>query len=94
MPEPERTAVDLVVTGRVQGVSFRAYAEREAARLGVVGWVRNEPGGAVAAHAEGPADAIDAFVRWCHEGPSWARVEGVDVQPGEDTGATSFRIRY
>lgn len=89
-----RTAVDLTVTGRVQGVSFRAYAEQEAARLGVSGWVRNEPGGEVSAHAEGEADAVDAFVRWCHDGPRLARVSSVDVRPAADTGASSFEVRF
>lgn len=89
---PARTAFDLVVVGRVQGVGFRAYAEREADRLGLAGWVRNEPDGTVVAHAEGPADAVDAFVRWCHDGPPWARVERVDAHPAEDAGETSFRV--
>lgn len=89
-----RTAVDLTVTGRVQGVSFRAYAEQEAARLGVAGWVRNEPDGAVAAHVEGDSDAVEAFVRWCHDGPRLARVSAVEMQPAADTGATSFEVRY
>lgn len=86
-----RTSVDLHVTGRVQGVSFRYYAEREATRLGIAGWVRNEPDGSVAAHAEGDPGAVEAFVRWCHDGPSMAYVERVDVQPAEDQGLTSFR---
>lgn len=89
-----RTAVDIRVTGRVQGVSFRAYAERQAQRLGVTGWVRNEPDGSVAAHAEGDPEAVDAFVDWCREGPSYARVDGIDVGPAEVTGARSFRLRY
>lgn len=94
MHPASRRAVDLTVTGRVQGVSFRAYAEQEAARVGVTGWVRNEPDGTVTAHAEGPPEAVAAFVRWCHEGPSWARVERVDVREAADVGATSFRVRY
>ena len=60
-----RARVDLHVTGRVQGVSFRWYAAREATRLGLAGWVRNEPDGSVRAHAEGPDDAVDEFVAWC-----------------------------
>ena len=86
-----RTSVDVRVTGRVQGVSFRFYAEREAARLGVAGWVRNEPDGSVAAHVEGDAVDVDAFVGWCHDGPSMAYVEHVDVRPVDDQGLTSFR---
>lgn len=89
-----RTAIDLTVTGRVQGVSFRMYAEREAARLGVTGWVRNEPDGSVAIHAEGEEDAVEAFVRWTYEGPSLARVEHVEARPAADTGATDFRTTY
>jgi acylphosphatase len=89
-----RTAMDLTVTGRVQGVSFRMYAEREAARLGVAGWVRNEPDGSVAIHVEGDEDAVEAFVRWTYDGPSLARVEHVTAQPADDTGATEFRTRY
>lgn len=89
-----RAAMDLTVTGRVQGVSFRAYAEREAARLGVAGWVRNEPDGSVAVHVEGDRDALDQFVQWAHDGPSLARVERVDARPADDTGATDFRVRY
>ncbi len=86
-------AAEVRVTGRVQGVSFRAYAEQEATRLGLTGWVRNEPDGDVAAHVEGDSDAVDAFVRWCHEGPRLARVDGVSVAPAADTGATSFEVR-
>jgi acylphosphatase len=88
------TAVDLIVTGRVQGVSFRAYAEREAGRLGVAGWVRNEPDGSVAIHAEGDEDAVAAFVRWAHDGPRLAHVDHVDARPADSTGATDFRVRY
>ncbi len=88
-----RNAVDLTVTGRVQGVSFRYYAEREATRLGLGGWVRNEPDGSVAAHVEGDPGAVDGFVRWCHEGPRLARVERVDVRCSDDEGRTSFGVR-
>ena len=88
-----RNAVDLTVTGRVQGVSFRYYAEREATRRGRGGWVRNEPDGSVAAHVEGDPGAVDGFVRWCHEGPRLARVERVDVRCSDDEGRTSFGVR-
>jgi acylphosphatase len=88
-----RRSVDVTVAGRVQGVSFRYSAEREADRLGVAGWVRNEPDGSVAAHVEGDPGAVDAFVRWCHEGPRLAYVERVDVRPADDQGLTSFGVR-
>lgn len=87
------TAVDVIVTGRVQGVSFRMYTEAEARRLGVTGWVRNEPDGSVAGHFEGSEDAVRELVAWCRSGPSYARVIGVDVRPGDLTGATRFEVR-
>jgi acylphosphatase len=74
----------------VQGVSFRAYTRQQARGLGVTGWVRNEPDGSVAGHFEGPADAVDALVAWCHHGPAYAEVSDVEVTAAELTGATAF----
>lgn len=85
-------AVDVTVTGRVQGVFFRAEARREASRLGVAGWVRNDPDGSVAAHFEGDQDAVEAMVAWCREGPPHARVERVDVRDTQPTGAQGFDV--
>ena len=73
---PVGKAVDVTVTGRVQGVSFRWYTEQQAARLGVAGWVRNEPDGSVAGHFEGEDDAVDALVEWCRQRP----VDGAGAQ--------------
>jgi acylphosphatase len=87
-------AVTLKVTGRVQGVSFRWYAAREAERLGVTGWVRNEPDGSVAAHAQGDADAVEAFVAWCRRGPSSASVRDVAVSEAPPADTRGFEIRY
>jgi acylphosphatase len=87
-------AVTVKVTGRVQGVSFRWYAVQEAERLGVRGWVRNEPDESVAAHLEGDDEAVDAMVAWCGHGPSYAAVRDVAVTEARTTGATSFEIRY
>jgi acylphosphatase len=86
-------AVDVTVTGRVQGVFFRAEAQEEASRLGVAGWARNEPDGTVAAHFEGEPDAVEAMVAWCHDGPPRARIERVDVRAAEPTGARGFDVR-
>jgi len=82
------------VEGRVQGVGFRAYAAREARRLGLQGWVRNELDGNVLVLAEGEDRAADAFVAWLRHGPPSARVTGVDVEwipPQQDL--ASFDIR-
>jgi acylphosphatase len=87
-------AVEVHVTGRVQGVSFRWYAAREAVRLGVAGWVRNEPDGSVAAHLEGPDVAVEQMVDWCRHGPPAADVAGVELRDVEPTGAGSFEIDH
>lgn len=72
-------AVEVRVTGRVQGVSFRYYTQHQARRLGVTGWVRNEPDGSVAGHFEGPSEAVDQLVAWCRRGPAYAEVEDVAI---------------
>lgn len=82
------------VTGRVQGVAFRATARDEARRLGVCGFIRNLPSGAVEGEAEGEASAVDAFLAFCQAGPPGARVDrlrATDI----DTGGVlpSFEIR-
>ena len=87
-------SVQARVTGRVQGVSFRWYTQEQARRLGVVGWVRNEPDGSVLLHAEGEDDAVDALVEWCHEGPGSARVQHVAVREAAPLGATIFEVTY
>ncbi len=87
-------AVTVKVTGRVQGVSFRWYAVQEAERLGVSGWVRNEPDGSVAAHLEGDDEAVDAMVQWCRDGPSYASVRNVAVTDAQPNGERGFGIRY
>jgi acylphosphatase len=76
----DRARVHLRVHGLVQGVYFRASTQSEARRLGLVGWVRNEPDGSVSATAEGPRTAVEALVAWAHHGPPAARVDRVDVQ--------------
>lgn len=72
--------VHLLVRGRVQGVFFRAAAQREARRLGLTGWVKNRADGAVEILAEGDEDEIKEFVGWANKGPGAARVDGVDVR--------------
>jgi acylphosphatase len=87
-------AVRVKVLGRVQGVSFRWYAAEEAERLGVTGWVRNEPDGSVAGQFEGDDEAVEALVAWCRHGPSYAAVRDVAVTATGPTGAVAFEIRY
>lgn len=88
-------AVEVRVTGRVQGVSYRWTAAQEAERLGLSGWVRNEPDGSVAAHVEGPDEQVAAMLDWCRHGPSGARVDDVSVSDTEPSGAPEgFRVAY
>ncbi|MBL9026242.1 MAG: acylphosphatase [Myxococcales bacterium] len=70
----------LTVRGRVQGVFFRASAQREAKRLGLTGWVRNRPDGAVEMCVEGEEEELKEILAWANRGPSAARVEKVDVR--------------
>lgn len=78
--------VRLVIEGTVQGVFFRESTRREAEARGVAGWVRNLPDGRVEAVLEGPRQAVDAVVQWCHRGPPAAHVERVQAWPEPATG--------
>ena len=89
-----RVARRYLVSGRVQGVGFRFFAEAVAAREGLHGWVRNLPDGRVEAAAEGEADAIERFERAIGHGPRGARVDSIDVDEDVPRGpAAGFSIR-
>jgi len=81
------------VCGRVQGVGFRDATQRRARELGVTGWVRNAPGGAVLVHAEGPDAAVEALLAFLREGPSVARVSAVEVDRAKVEGHEQFAVR-
>lgn len=84
----------LVVRGRVQGVYFRASAQREARRLGVCGWVRNRADGSVEILAEGEEIAVRELHGWAQKGPGAARVDRVDTRWRSYTGDHfEFRIQ-
>lgn len=67
------------VTGRVQGVFFRAETCERARQRRLGGWARNLPDGRVEAVFEGPREAVESLIRWCHEGPRLAEVWDVRV---------------
>ena len=83
-------AARLVITGRVQGVGYRLWAEREARRLGLRGWVRNRSDGSVEALAIGEAADVDAFAQACRNGPRMAHVAAVRREPATDDGSPDF----
>ncbi len=70
-----------IVTGRVQGVFFRASTARRASELGVRGHARNLPDGTVEVFVAGPEDAVAVLCAWLHEGPPAARVTAVSIEP-------------
>lgn len=85
--------IHLVVRGRVQGVYFRASAQREARQLGLTGWVKNRNDGAVELVAEGEEDQVKDFLAWSQQGPSTARVDKVETRWRSYTGEyPNFRI--
>jgi acylphosphatase len=69
-----------IVSGRVQGVGYRASAAYEARRLGVQGWVRNRPDGTVEVDAQGDQTVLETFLVYLRQGPLGARVKLVDVE--------------
>jgi acylphosphatase len=82
-----------IVRGRVQGVGFRWFVEREAHMLGIVGWVRNNHDGSVEVLAQGTRDQLAGLHSRLREGPRAARVDAVDVSEATPTdGVSSFRI--
>lgn len=89
------TCARVSVTGRVQGVFFRAYTQRKANELGLTGWVRNTSDGRVEALFQGDKRAVESAVRWCKQGSPQARVERIDVSYETPTREyRGFNIRY
>ena len=79
--------VRAIVSGRVQGVSYRASTVDEARRLGVVGWVKNRVDGCVELEAEGTDENVAALLDWCKDGPPAARVDRVATEELAPSGA-------
>jgi acylphosphatase len=91
---PERVRAHVRVSGRVHGVSFRAYAEDEAAFRRVAGWITNCPDGRVEAVFEGPRPAVEAMLQWCHCGSPASTVSAVDIAWEAPQGERTFTVRY
>jgi acylphosphatase len=82
------------VTGRVQGVFFRAWTRQQAAELGVAGWVRNCADGSVEAHIEGDQESVRQMIERVRKGPSGARVDDVRVEDADASSVTGFEVRH
>jgi acylphosphatase len=85
--------VRLRITGRVQGVGYRAWAIAAAARLGLRGWVRNRADGSVEALVIGGDDAVAAMIEAARGGPFAARVTEIAVSEADDDGSAGFSPR-
>ena len=86
--------VNLTIEGNVQGVGFRWQTRSTARRLGVCGYVRNEPDGSVRVEAEAADSILEQFLRWCRHGPTGATVTVVHVEDGTFQGFSEFEIRF
>ncbi len=90
-----KSKVQVIISGRVQGVWFRANTKNKAEQLGITGWVRNTDDGKVEALFEGEDDLIKEMLEWCKHGPTTAKVTDVKVKKNPDQDEyNSFLIKY
>ena len=92
--DDDRVRAHVFVSGRVQGVYYRASTREAAGEHDVDGWVRNLDDGRVEAVFEGRETDVEALVEWCHTGSSAAVVEDVDVRYEPPEGESGFRVRW
>jgi acylphosphatase len=85
-------ALHLIITGKVQGVFFRASAKKVAEGLRIKGWVKNTREGNVEILCQGENKELEAFIAWCKKGPSNATVENVKSVPAEEQPLEDFKI--
>lgn len=88
----EIRSLRVVISGRVQGVWFRAWTEQQANRRGLDGWVRNCRNGTVEALFSGPAADLKAMLDDCSEGPPGANVTNVESRPDQPPGSKGFNV--
>jgi acylphosphatase len=91
-PTPNHRRVRVTISGRVQGVFFRASCAERARILGLAGWVRNGEDGVVEAVFEGPPHAVEDMLAWCREGPALASVDRVSATDERPAAETGFRV--
>lgn len=90
-----KSRIHMHIFGDVQGVFFRANAQNEARRLGVVGWVRNVLDGSVEVLAEGERNDLEKLLEWCSHGPADASVSKIDYEWLDNKDEfNEFRVKY
>ncbi len=90
-----KTRAHILISGRVQGVFFRAETMYEADKRDVKGWVRNLPDGRVETVFEGEKESVEEMIDFCHRGPQFAKVDSVEVKWEKYTGEfEKFKISF
>lgn len=89
----DRIRAVVTISGRVQGVFFRAATRETAQELGISGWVRNLTDGRVKAVFEAPREAVETMINWCYKGSPGSQVTDVEVEHGEPEGLEGFQVR-
>ncbi len=85
-------AIQIIVTGKVQGVYFRASTKAVADQIGLKGFIKNQKDGTVLIHAEGDAILMDSFIDWCKYGPDDANVEDATIEDAEVKNYRNFEV--
>ena len=86
--------INIKVSGKVQGVFFRANTTEQARKLSISGWVANMPDGSVYIEAEGEESQMDLFLDWLRKGPQLSRVDELEQSAGQVENFEGFEIRY
>jgi len=86
--------VNILVSGRVQGVFYRSSTRDKALELGITGWIMNNADGSVYIEAEADESVLDQFIEWCKKGPMMARVDNINISHQATEGFSSFEVRY
>jgi len=84
----------IFISGRVQGVFYRAHTKKKANELGITGWVKNLPDGRVEAVFQGPKDKVEKMISWCHKGSPASRVTNVEMAKAQQEDYKNFIIKY
>lgn len=85
-------SVHVIISGRVQGVWFRAWTQKKATALGLTGWVKNRPDGKVEALFSGPIEHVETMLKNCQKGPPLARVNSIQQSPAEPPQNKDFSL--